>query len=214
MSRTPRRPRCSTGGAVGHRLQDEGGLEPPAVGVLVQGEVGAAVVEVQRRPQPETWGIGAASWSGARPRAAFPTTGPASGDLVRVDPELGPVDGDALPAAPLGQPGVVHHEDALVGDPALPWFLDRNRRARKTRSHFDPVLVRLDHVADGADGLGHLDPDRPPAVVRSTGMSPDAKTECSTSVEDDAEGGVDHAAHGVVAHGGAEVEVSVPFGGR
>ena len=45
-------------------------------------------------------------------------------------------------------------------------------------------------------------------------MLPEANTECSTPSMHEAEGGVDHAADRVVAHGGTEVEVAVAAGGR
>ena len=49
----------------------------------------------------------------------------------------------------------------------------------------------------------------PIVVDRSSGIAPEANMECSTPSMHEAEGGVDDAAHGIVAHRRAEVEVAV-----
>ncbi len=91
---------------------------------------------------------------------------------------------------------MVHHEDALIGDPALSRLFDRDGPGPEDEVALDPVLVRLDHVADGADGLGHLDPERSHrggAVDRHQARREDGMLD---AIEDDAERGVDHPADG------------------
>ena len=205
-------------GAPGHRAGGDGvehqrRLEPPLTGlVLVQRQVGEAVAEVQRGPQPERLGqlhrpVGLDLGTD---RAHAPRAVAGAGDLARVDAHLGAVDRDgALPRAPLGEAGVVHGQQALGGDDALAGLLDGDGRVAEGEVAGDAVLVGLDDVADGAHRVDHLEADGPDGGGAVEGHGTRGEHRVLDAVEHDAEGGVDDATHRVVAHGGAEVEVAV-----
>src|SRR5271166_1195679 len=204
---------AARGRAVRDRVQDERGLQPSAaVFVFVECQVGEAIPEVQRCPEPEDL-----ERHGLAQHVQLFADGPdtpravaGAGHLGGVDTELVAVDGDrALPGAPLGEAGVVGEQDAFRAAALLARFLDRDGRGPEGEVAGDAVLVGLDDVADRPHRFGHLDADRTARrrpVERHGARGEDGMLD---AVYDQAEGRVDDAADGIVTHRGAEVEGAV-----
>src|ERR1700722_1109227 len=196
--------------AVGDGIDDQRGFAPPsAVLVLVQCQMSEAIGEMQWRPEPEhlerhglpddlhllTDGPDA---PGAIPRAR---------NLGGLDLQHVAVDGDgALPGAPLGQTRVIGEQDALGCASLLAGFLDGDGRGAEDQVARDAVFIGFDDVADGAHRFDHFDADRPDGGGSVGGHRAGGEYRVLHSVAHDAECGVYHAAHRVVAHCRAEVE--------
>ena len=104
---------------------------------------------------------------------------------------------------------MVHHEHSVVVDAPLPRLLDGDRGRVERQVGRDAVLVRLDHVPDGAERFDDLDAegtDRRRPVERHR-TRPEHRM--LDTVEHEAERRVDDPTDRVVTHRGAEVELAV-----
>ena len=159
------RPRCSGSDRVGQQRHHEGLLQPPlAVGPLEQGEVGAAVVEVERGPQPEDLHgrrieVGGRLLTDAPDAPRAVAGGPGAG-RVDLEGDAGGQGDRALPRPPLGEAGVVHHRH-VVADDLLAGLLDGLGAGPEGDVGGEAVVVLAHHVAHGAEGLDDLDAQRP-----------------------------------------------------
>ena len=160
-------PRCAAtyGLAVTRRGDRAELVPPPAVGVLVDVEVGRQRREVHRGPQPEELRVagGCAERRGLAHRADAP------GAVARrpgvrgrhVDALAVEVDPPG-PRAELGEPGVVEEHPLTVALEEVR-FLERRRAAVERQLGAHALVGRVDHDAQRAQRLDHLDPDRPDA---------------------------------------------------
>ena len=200
-------------GGVGQQRHDERLLEPAlAVGPLEQGEVGAAVVEVERRPQPEDLHLRRLEVGGRllahAPHAPRAVTGGAGALGVDLEGDAGGQRDGALPRAPLGEAGVVHHRHVVAHD-LLPGLLDGLGAGPEGDVGGEAVVVLAHHVAHGPQRLDDLDAQRPDLGGPGGGHGARREHRVLDAVVHDRERGVDHAPVRVVAHGAAEEELAL-----